>query len=316
MKFLWQNLKKPFFVLAPMEGATDIVFRQIIASCARPDVFFTEFTNVQGLLSKGNKQVAQRLKFDKAEKPIIAQIWGNKPEYFYKAAVEVAKMGFDGIDINMGCPERNIVKKGSCSALIKTPQLAKEIIEATREAAGDLPVSVKTRIGFSEFESSWIEFLLNQNLPALTLHLRTVKEMSLVPAHWEKAVEISALRNKLSPNTILIGNGDVKDVVDAKIKASVSGFDGIMIGRGVFHNPYAFDESIDFHMLSPNTKIDLLKKHLNLFEKTWKDEKTFPPLKRYFKIYINGFDGASDLREKLMATTNINQARTILSNYK
>lgn len=315
MKFSWSNLTKPFFVLAPMEGATDTVFRQIVASCAPPDIYFTEFTNVQGLLSAGNKQVAQRLKYSKKEKPIIAQIWGNNPEYFSKATKEIVKMGFDGIDINMGCPEKNIVKKGSCSGLIRTPLIAKEIIDATRLEAKGLPVSVKTRIGFSEIERTWIEFLLHQNLDALTLHLRTVKEMSKVPAHWELAKEFVELKDKISPKTVLIGNGDVENVTEGELKAKETGLDGIMIGRGVFHDPYAFSKSKSLHKLSISEKFELLNKHLDLFEKTWKDEKSFPPLKRYFKIYINGFDGASDLREKLMETSNINGARIVLANY-
>ncbi len=312
MKFNWEKLNKPFFTLAPMEGATDTVFRQIVASCARPDVFFTEFTNVQGLLSLGNKQVAQRLKFEKSEHPIIAQIWGIAPDAFFESAKLIVEMGFDGIDINMGCPERNIVKKGSCAGLIRNPELASKIIEQTKKGAGDLPVSVKTRLGFSQFEPEWIEFLLKQDLSALTIHLRTVKEMSKVPAHWEMGKEIVELRNKVSPSTILIGNGDVENVSEGKERIRETGFDGIMIGRGVFHNPYAFSEKIDFHNLNREEKINLLKKHLDLFEKTWLEEKHFAPLKRYFKIYINGFDGASDLREKLMETNSIDEARGIL----
>lgn len=313
MQFSWQNLDKPFFALAPMEGATDTVFRQIVSSCAPPDVYFTEFTNVQGLLSRGNKQVLQRLKFTKKEKPIIAQIWGNNPVFFSKATEEIVKMGFDGIDINMGCPERNIVKKGSCAGLIKTPELAKKIIEATKKSSGKLPVSVKTRIGFSAIESKWIEFLLKQDLRALTLHLRTVNEMSRVPAHWELGKEFVKKKNKISPNTILIGNGDVENVSEGEEKVKETGFDGIMIGRGVFHDPYAFSKKKSLHNLSLDERIALLNKHLDLFEKTWNGKKSFSPLKRYFKIYISGFDKASDFRDELMGINNIDEARIVLN---
>lgn len=299
-----------------MEGATDTVFRQIVSDCARPDILFTEFTNVQGLLSIGNKQVAQRLKFRKEEKPIIAQIWGADPIYFTEAAKLVAGMGFDGIDINMGCPERNIVKKGSCAGLIRRPEIAAEIINETKKGAGDLPVSVKTRLGTTEIELEWIEFLLKQDIKALTVHLRTVKEMSKVPAHWELAKKVVAIRNEIAPNTIIIGNGDVENVTEARLKIKESGLDGVMIGRGVFHNPYAFSEKIDFHNLKKSEKIQLLIKHLNLFENTWRDDKTFPPLKRYFKIYINGFDGASELREKLMETNSIDEARKVIDDHE
>ena len=315
MKFSWKNLKRPFFTLAPMEGATDTVFRQIIADCAPPDVYFTEFTNVQGLLSKGNKQVSQRLKYSKKEKPIIAQIWGIDPESFYESAKLISKMGFDGIDINMGCPEKSIVKRGSCAGLIKNPELAKEIIDKTREGAKSLPISVKTRLGFTNIELLWIEFLLKQNLDALTIHLRTRKEMSKVPAHWEQAKDIVALRDKTNPKTILIGNGDIENVNEGLEKIKQTGLDGIMIGRGVFHDPYAFSADKSLHILTVDEKLNLLKKHLDLFEKTWGGEKSFPPLKRYFKIYVNGFEKASTLREKLMETTNINEARIVLNKF-
>lgn len=316
MKFSWRNLRRPIFTLAPMEGATDTVFRQIIASCAPADVYFTEFTNVQGLLSKGNKQVSQRLKYSEKEKPIIAQIWGTDPWSFYESAKLISKMGFDGIDINMGCPEKSIVKRGSCAGLIRNPNLAKEIIDKTREGAGNLPISVKTRLGFTNIELSWMEFLLKQNLDALIIHLRTRKEMSKVPAHWEQAKDIVRLRDKINPNTTLIGNGDVENVYEGLEKIKQTGLDGIMIGRGVFHDPYAFSIDKSLHALTVDEKLTLLKKHLDLFEKTWKNEKSFPPLKRYFKIYINGFDGASALREKLMEAENIDEARIILNEAK
>jgi len=312
MKFEWKKLKKPFFVLAPMEGATDTVFRQIVIDCAKPDVLFTEFTNTKGLLSVGNKSVAQRLKYTKKETPIIAQIWGTDPDSFFKASQQIKDMGFYGIDINMGCPEKNIVKKGSCAGLIRNPQLAKEIIDAVRRGAPDLPVSVKTRIGFSSIEPAWIEFLLRQNLDALTIHLRTRKEMSKVPAHWELASQFVELKNRISPDTILIGNGDIENISDGEERINGTGMDGIMIGRGVFHDPYAFSKDKSLHKLSREEKINLLIKHLDLFEKTWGDEKKYHPLKRYFKIYINGFDSASDLREKLMETNSILDARKII----
>lgn len=322
MKFSWGNLPKPFFSLAPMEGGTDTVFRQIVMSCGKPDVMFTEFTNCEGLLSKGGNEVGKRLIYSHDEHPIIAQIWGAKPESFYKVAQLLVEMGFDGIDINMGCPERTVVAHGCCSALIENPTLAAEIIQATKEGAGILPVSVKTRIGFKDIQTEkWIGFLLVQNLYALTVHFRTQKEMSLVPAHWEEALKISTLRDQISKTTILIGNGDVLTVKEGKEKALQYGLDGIMIGRGAFHNPYVFDDSIDYASQTKEQRIILLKKHLGLFEKTWTQThplsekgytRSYPPLKRFFKIYINGFEGAADLREKLMRTNNVDEAKAVL----
>lgn len=323
MKFSWQDLPKPFFALAPMEGGTDTVYRQIVMSLGKPDVMFTEFTNCEGLLSKGKDEVGKRLLFDKSEKPIIAQIWGAKPESFFKVAEMLIEMGFDGIDINMGCPEKTVVANGCCSALIENPSLATEIIQATKEGAGSLPVSVKTRIGFKDIQTEkWIGFLLHQDLDALTIHFRTQKEMSLVPAHWEEAQKIAELKAKCSNlRTVIIGNGDVETKKQGLELANNYGLDGIMIGRGAFHNPFVFDENIKYETQSKAERIQLLINHLNLFEKTWTKVhplsersyfKSYPPLKRFFKIYINGFEGASDLREKLMNTKNLEEAKKIL----
>ncbi len=322
MKFSWAALPKPFFVLAPMEGATDTVFRQIVLYSGKPDVMFTEFTNVEGLLSRGKEEVGKQFVFSEFEHPIIAHIWGREPENFEKAAQVAYEMGFDGIDINMGCPEKNVVANGCCSALIENPQKAKEIIEAVKKGSKGLPVSVKTRIGFKTIKTEeWIGFLLEQNLDALTVHLRTQKEMSLVPAHWEEAEKVSRLRNEIAPSTIIIGNGDVESKEAGRDLAQKYGLDGIMIGRGVFHNPYFFEETVDYEGQSKEQRIELLKKHIDLFEKTWTKihpisergyAKSYPPLKRYFKIYISGFDGASELREKLMLTQNIEEVKEVL----
>lgn len=316
-------MPKPFFALAPMEGGTDTVFRQIVTSCGRPDAMFTEFTNVEGMLSKGKEEVRKRLIYSEKERPIIAQIWGKNPDSFYLVAKQLVEMGFDGIDINMGCPERTVVNNGCCSALIQTPELAAEIISRTRAGAGNLPVSVKTRIGFKTIETErWIGFLLKQNLDALTVHFRTQKEMSLVPAHWEEAETVSKLRNEIAPQTIIVGNGDIEDKEQGRQLSLKYGLDGIMIGRGAFHNPYVFDESVDYHAQTEEERIALLKKHIDLFEKTWKKvhpisergyQKSYPPLKRYFKIYISGFDGAAEMREKLMLTQNLEAAKDFLS---
>lgn len=322
MKFSWGSLPKPFFALAPMEGATDTVFRQIVNSCARPDVSFTEFTNTDGLLSKGRDEVGKRLIFDISEKPLIAQIWGKNPESFYKSARLISTMGFDGIDINMGCPEKTVVNNGCCSALIENPNLATEIIKATKEGAPELPISVKTRIGFKTIKTyEWIKFLLEQNIDALTVHFRTQKEMSLVPAHWEEAEIISNIKSQISNNTIIIGNGDVISKKQGYDLALKYGLDGVMIGRGVFQNPYVFDEKIDYNKQNVDERIELLKNHISLFEKTWKITnpiseknyaKSFPPLKRFFKIYISGFDGASEMREKLMATNSVDEVKEVI----
>lgn len=293
-----------------MDDVTDTVFRQIISKHGNPNVFVTEFTNTDALCSEGQESAMRRLKYSSKERPIIAQIWGTKPEHFYTSAVKLAKMEFDGIDINMGCPIRDVVKGGSCSALIKNPSLAKEIITATRKGAPHLPLSVKTRLGFNSIETeTWIGFLLEQNLDAIIIHARTVKEMSLVPAHWDEIKKAVVLRDAKELDTVIIGNGDVIDRKDGIEKVKVTGADGIMIGRGIFHNLYAFREDSDkWHLLSPKEKIVILKEHVKLYEKTWGDERKFPILKKFFKIYINGFPNASEMRMKFMDTSTSQEA--------
>lgn len=317
---------KPFFILAPMDDVTDTVFRQIIAGCAKPDLFFTEFVNVDGLQSPGRPKLLKKLKLDPSENNVIAQLWGLKPENFEKTAREIAdgtlakEMGlpdgvnFVGIDLNMGCPAKSEVNAGACSALIKNRPLAHDIIEATKRGAGDMKVSVKTRLGFSEVDLSWHEFLLDHELDMLTVHWRTRKEMSKVPAHWEYAREITALRDKIAPSTKIVGNGDVLTRKQGEDLAKQYGLDGIMIGRGVFHDPFVFASNSGWENLSPEQKQELYKKHVTLFKQTWQDgERPIHTLNKFCKIYINGFEGAKELREKLMNASSADELLDILS---
>ncbi len=310
----WQKLKKPFFVLAPMDDVTDSSFRRLIGELGAPDVFFTEFGNATGFQSAGRERVGEKFYIDESEKNsnLIAQIWGNVPEHYFQTARDLADRGFVGIDINMGCPEKNIVSKGCCSGLINHPELAAEIIQATKGGAGNLPVSVKTRIGFKTIATEeWISHLLRQDIAALTVHGRTQKEMSKVPAHWDEIGKARELRDEIAPQTVIIGNGDVLSTEQGRELADEYGLDGIMIGRGIFHNPWVFNaDQID---RTPSERISTLLRHLELFESTWGDTKNFAPLKRFFKIYISGFPGASELRTRLMDTTSIAEARALLT---
>ena len=316
MKSFWTTLPRPFTVLAPMEGVTDVVFRQIITEIGKPDVLFTEFTMTEGLVSRAHDKVAERLLFTDDQKPVVAQIWGKNPEHYYQVAKELHESGFAGIDINMGCPVRAVVGRGSCSALIKNPSLAKEIIQATREGAGDLPVSVKTRIGFEkEAIEDWVVFLLQQKLPALTLHLRTVRELSKVPAHWELMQKIVELRNQIAPETVIIGNGDITTLDEVKEKYKQYGNDGFMLGRGIFSNPWLFNPKIDIESVSIQERINLFLHHIELFEKQWHGAKHFALLKKFAKTYIQNFPEAAILREKLMETKTLEELKTILQSY-
>jgi len=316
---IWHELPRPFFILAPMEAVTDHVFRRVVAKAAAPDLFFTEFTNATGWVHAGEKAAAGRITLHPDETtPVIAQIWGTVPEDIATLALECKKRGFKGIDINMGCPEKSAIKGGGGAAMCQNPALAAEIIAAAKTA--ELPVSVKCRLGYSKVEEyvDWISHLLKQDLAALTVHLRTKKEMSKVPAHWELMPKIKQLRNEIAPKTLLIGNGDIEDRREGEKHLATTGIDGIMIGRGIFHNPFCFEAEPREH--SREELLALLGYHLNLFEtnhntQTTNNEssKPYETLKRFFKIYIRDFPGSSDLRVQLMETHSVSEAREILS---
>jgi tRNA-dihydrouridine synthase len=306
---IWDKLPKGFTVLAPMEGVTDKVFRGVIAKAGRPDLFFTEFTNVTSFASeKGRHDALERLEVAPFDKPIIAQIWGKNPEHFSIIAKDLEKLGFSGIDLNFGCPDKHVNKAGGGAAMIQNPDLA---IQCFRYAvkSTNLPVSIKTRLGWSKPKEYqiWLPILLKNHPAALTIHLRTKKEMSKVPAHYELIPEIIKLRNEVSPETKLIINGDIKDRAQAlDLHAKYPEIAGFMIGRGVFANPYCFTD----HQPTRDELTELLKLHLNLFEKYSKS--SYEPLKHFFKIYINNFPGASDIRAQLMETHSIEEARKII----
>jgi len=310
MNDFWQDLPRPFFVLAPMDGVTDAVFRHVVAKAAPPDAYVTEFTNAAAFFSEsGRKSTDARLAFTPDEQPIVAQIWGTNPEHYAFMARALAKRGFAGIDINMGCPVKDVIKTGACSALIEAPELAAKLIAAAKE--GGLPVSVKTRLGFKTKKTEeWIGFLLGQNLAAITIHGRTQKEMSTPPADWDAIAQAVKLRNKLAPQTLIIGNGDVTTRAEGLERVKQTGVDGIMIGRGVFTNPFCFEPEPRAH--SREELLALLNFHLNLVESAG-HKMPFAPLKRFFKIYIRDFDGAGELRARLMETQSISEVRSLLS---
>ena len=316
MMDFWQKLPKPIKILAPMEDVTDTVFRRIVLKCGKPDVFFTEFTSVDGLISEGREMVIKRLEYTKDETPLIAQVWGHNPEKYFKAAKEIEAMGFAGIDINMGCPVSKIVGKGSCSALIDNPNLAKEIILATREGCKNIPVSVKTRLGFKNLKTiEWSSFLLDLDLPALTIHGRVAKHLSKYPANWDEIKKVVELRDQMKKETIIIGNGDVQSFQEIFHKYENYKVDGVMIGRGIFNNLFIFnaDGPKDMSQLPREKKISMLIDHLNLHKLRWGESTRYATMKKFFKIYINSFSGASELRAELMETQTIDDALNLLN---
>ena len=316
MNNFWQQLPKPFFILAPMEAVTDVVFRHVVAKAGAPDVFFTEFANAASYFSeKGRHSTRGRLVFTEDEQPMVAQIWGTNPEHFAFMAKGLAEQGFSGIDINMGCPTKDVAKTGAGSGLIRDPELAARLIAAAKTSG--LPVSVKTRVGYTHTDemTDWLTHILKQDIVNLTIHLRTRKEMSKVPAHYELIAAIKQLRDEIAPHTLLTINGDIRDRQHGLELVEAYGVDGVMIGRGVFTNPYAFSTDT-----KPRTKDDLLgllRLQLNLYDQYTEQlgERPYDPLKRFFKIFVRDFAGAAELRDILMHTKTTDEAREALNSH-
>lgn len=338
-----QKKKQPFFCVAPMADVTDAAFRRLITKYGKPDVMWTEFVSANGLMSAGRAVLKRDLEYSEGERPIVAQLFSSDPVMMEGAAKLAAELGFDGIDINMGCPDKTIEKQGAGAAMIKAPEKALEIIRAAKRgiaAAGkDIPVSVKTRVGYSDVQiDMWIPMLLAEGIAALTVHARTRKDLSLVPANWDYLKRVVVLRDSLAPETVIIGNGDVTSLADGRAKAVHSGVDGVMVGRALFGNPWFFDASREVVTALPRKSIfrnvPILKKffdtkrtaptsatnpitteerlrvlveHTQLFEELLGDVKNFAIMKKHFKAYCTGFKGAKELRIKLMETKNADE---------
>ena len=316
MKGFWEKLKKPIFVLAPMADVTDAAFRRIIAKYGKPDVLWTEFVSADGLAlapEEGRSKLLKDLEYTEGERPIVAQFFTSKPEHMRKAAELARSLGFDGVDINMGCPDKSIEKQGAGASMMKNPSLAREVIRAAKEGAGNLPVSVKTRIGYNKPElESWLPEILKEELAVVTVHARTRKEMSKVSAKWEFVKRAVEIRNELKSSTLIFGNGDVKDLEEAKLRVEETGCDGVMLGRAIFGNPWLFSERKD---ISIQEKLKVLVEHTQLFEELLGKYKNFAVMKKHFKAYVKDFDGAGDLRAKLMETTDTGGVSRVVEKY-
>lgn len=321
MNNFWQKLPKPFFVLAPMADVTDSAFRRIIAKYSRhgeegggPHVFWTEFVSADGLMSAGREVLKRDLEFTKNELPIVAQLFGSHMEKLEGAARLCQELGFSGIDINMGCPDKSIEKQLCGAAMIRNPELAIEAIRAVKRGAPNLPVSVKTRIGYNTNQiNEWIPKLLAEDISALTIHCRTRKEMSKVPARWEHVKEVVEIRNKMGVSTLIIGNGDAKDIKDSRVKIQESGCDGVMLGRAIFGNPWLFDEHKKEVPLFE--KLSVMVEHTKLYEELLGDIKSFSIMKKHYKAYVHGFEGATELRAKLMECNTASEVSGVVEDW-
>ncbi len=322
MRNFWKTLQKPVFVLAPMADVTDAAFRRIIAQHGKPDVTWTEFVSADGLHfadEVGKAKLMRDLIFTDAERPIVAQFFTARPETMREAAVLAHTLGFDGVDINMGCPDKSIEKQGAGAAMIKNPQLAREIIRAAKEGAQDIPVSVKTRIGFNKDElEAWLPELLAEHPALITVHARTRKEMSKVPARWERVARAVEIRDSVQAHlpkeerTLILGNGDALSIDDAHEKVRATGCDGVMLGRAIFGNPWLF--APEQHPDIP-ARLLVMVEHTELFEKLLGDIKSFAIMKKHYKAYVHGWDGAKELRETLMEAQNASEVRGIVEKY-
>lgn len=315
----WKNLKRPIFVLAPMADVTDSAFRAIIAKYGKPDVTWTEFVSADGLAlapEEGRKKLLKDLEFTDAERPIVAQFFTSSAENMRKAAELAKELGFDGIDINMGCPDRSIEKQGAGAAMMKNPKLAREVLRAAIEGAGSagrrMPVSVKTRIGYNKVElENWLPEILKENPAVVTIHARTRKEMSKVPARWEFVKRAVEIRNELGSDTLILGNGDALNIEDARKKCEETGADGVMLGRAIFGMPWLFSEKVP----TLEERLLVMVEHTKLFENNLGEVKNFAVMKKHYKAYVNGFNGAGDLRGKLMEASNAEEVEDIVKNF-
>jgi len=307
----WNTVKKPILALAPMANVTDAAFRRVIAKYGKPDVMWTEFVSADGLVSAGREHLLVDLLYSESERPIVAQLFSGNPRKMYEAAKLVKKLGFDGLDINMGCPDRSIEKSGAGAALIRNPNLARAVLRSAKEGAGGLPVSVKTRLGYNkDVLEDWLPELLEEKPAAVTIHARTRKEMSKVPAHWDRVKRAVEIRDAMKSDALIVGNGDVVGIDDATRKAKETGADGTMLGRAIFGNPFLFaKQKGELRIMSYDLrkKLEILVEHTRLFQKLLGKHKSFAIMKKHFKAYVEGFDRAKELRMRLMETENADE---------
>jgi len=324
----WSTIAKPIIVLAPMADVTDCAFREVIAKYGKPDVMWTEFVSADGLFCGGFEHLKYDLIFSPAEKPIVAQFFTSNPDHMEKAARLASEMGFDGIDINMGCPDRSIERQGCGSAMIKTPAKAREIIRAAIKGSGGLPVSVKTRLGYNSDQlEEWLPELLAENPAVVTIHARTRKEMSKVPARWERIKRAVEIRNELKAKTLIFGNGDILSPEEAFKIAKETGADGVMIGKGIFGKPWLFENLVEKKQaflegreceVKEKTlaeKLRIAVEHTKTFEKHLGPVKNFAIMKKHFKAYANGFDNAGALRDRLFSCNDADEIERVVEHF-
>lgn len=312
----WSQLKRPILLLAPMAGVTDTAFRRIVSQYGKPDVCFTEFVSCAGLCSAGRERLLPDLWYHESERPVVAQIFGPEPEEYIETAKLCRDLGFDGIDINFGCPDKNVDKQQAGAAIIQNPERAKAIIRATQKAAGNLPVTVKTRLGYDKVDTvAWTEHLLETEPVAITLHARTRNEMSKVPARWEEFGVATEVRDAHGADTMIFGNGDIMSVQQAEQLCETYGADGMMLGRAIFGNPWLFNRHVERDNLPVRERLRVLLQHCHIFEEVYGGVKQFAVLRKYFKSYVSGMPDAKELRARLLSSHTVSEVEETIAAY-
>jgi tRNA-dihydrouridine synthase len=309
----WQKIKKPIVGLAPMDGVTDEPMRQIQSRVAKPAVLYTEFISAEGFV-RNPPAFEKTLHFKENERPIVAQIFGYTPAAFDETIMKVASLGFDGIDLNMGCPAKKVLGKGGGGALIGNYSLAGKIIEkslaAIQKSKAVLSLSVKTRIGQKEIiTQEWINFLAQYPLSEITIHGRLLKQGVSGPVNWEE-IKLGAeiCHHK---GIICLGNGGIKSAKEGRLMAEKYGLDGVLIGQAALGNPWVFKEDYQ------PTKEDILKtilKHAQLATEFYPPER-FVAVYKHFGWYPRGFANSKKLKIDLLRTKNLPEAEEVIANF-
>lgn len=366
MAFSWAQLNYPVILCPPMDGITDSAFRELIADMGGSSALYCEFINVKGLIFQNPKTLFE-LKYTEKQRPIIAQLFGNNPEDFYEASKMVVKMGFDSIDVNMGCPAHKVASKGGGCALMGNTENAAEIVRQTikgaNEAAKELnlgheiEVTCKMRLGISDTDTVMHHGLsmIEAGAKCIAIHGRTLKQMYTGEAKWEPIKDFIKIKNERYGNSIKVfGSGDVKSLWEAFIRILNIGVDGVMIGRGSFGNPWVFEKSrVDmmkkyileiesfYNKKSGNITIDEIEKYPNYleiknnlenkehtFEETSemairhaklmfqeKGDSGIIQMRKHLAWYFHSFDGAKDLRSKLVRVTSVDEIEGIIKEF-
>ena len=346
-KNFWGTIKSPIVGLSPMDGVTDAACRYIAKKYGGPDVIYTEFVSAEGLWrikkrGETDHKIWRDLRYSEEERPIVAQLFGSDPDSFYQAAVIVAEMGFDGVDINMGCPSKGLEKREGGAGLMRNQSRAEEIIEATRRGVIDtgklIPVSVKTRTGSATPDPEWWDFLASQRLPVVAMHGRTFRQLYSGDADWdvlERAAEViresgalflangdvnkmkvlSKTEGEVSSSAISrddMGGSDSKVVLSTGIERSINNFDGVLIGRAMVGDPWCLRK--DGYETTIREKLEIAVEHAKQYELSFPGEKLFPVRKHLVK-YVTGFDGCVDLRKKLVMTESANEVEAVVDDF-